>query len=84
MKYNSVKRFVSGSADSGIAEQDQPSTSPELRVLQEVLETETVYVADLNEVIQVSYRRYTRMHIMFNLNLMVNISTFTSLDTATN
>jgi hypothetical protein len=27
--------------------------SPEARVLQEVLDTETVYVADLNEVIQV-------------------------------
>ncbi|XP_044270436.1 pleckstrin homology domain-containing family G member 1 isoform X2 [Tribolium madens] len=39
-----------GSADSGIAE--QPTMSPEARVLQEVLDTETVYVADLNEVIQ--------------------------------
>lgn len=43
-----------GSADSGIAEQEQPSISPEQRVLQEVLDTETVYVADLQEVIQVS------------------------------
>ncbi|CAH1119675.1 unnamed protein product [Phaedon cochleariae] len=41
-----------GSADSGIAEPEQPQISPELRVLQEVLETETVYVADLSEVIQ--------------------------------
>ncbi|XP_074028114.1 guanine nucleotide exchange factor in mesoderm isoform X3 [Leptinotarsa decemlineata] len=41
-----------GSADSGIAEQEQPTMSPEQRVLQEVLETETVYVSDLNEVIQ--------------------------------
>ncbi|KAJ8975236.1 hypothetical protein NQ317_013983, partial [Molorchus minor] len=41
-----------GSADSGIAEQEQPSMSPERRVLQEVLETETVYVADLKEVLQ--------------------------------
>ncbi|CAH1100952.1 unnamed protein product [Psylliodes chrysocephalus] len=41
-----------GSADSGIAEQEQPSVSPESRVLQEVLETETVYVEDLNEVIE--------------------------------
>ncbi|XP_023310847.1 uncharacterized protein LOC108913314 isoform X3 [Anoplophora glabripennis] len=41
-----------GSADSGIAEQEQPSVSPELRVLQEVLETETAYVTALNEVIQ--------------------------------
>lgn len=63
--YNRIqsKRFIAGSADSGIAEQDQPSTSPELRVLQEVLETETVYVADLNEVIQVSYRCYIRLHM---------------------
>ncbi|CAH1125212.1 unnamed protein product [Ceutorhynchus assimilis] len=41
-----------GSADSGIAEQEQPSINPEQRVLQEVLDTETVYVADLQEVIQ--------------------------------
>ncbi|KAG5897855.1 hypothetical protein JTB14_024889 [Gonioctena quinquepunctata] len=41
-----------GSADSGIAEQEQPTMSPEQRVLQEVLETETVYVSALNEVIQ--------------------------------
>ncbi|XP_050517497.1 uncharacterized protein LOC126892103 isoform X1 [Diabrotica virgifera virgifera] len=40
-----------GSADSGIAEQEQPTISPESRVLQEVLETETVYVEDLHEVI---------------------------------
>ncbi|CAH0547718.1 unnamed protein product [Brassicogethes aeneus] len=38
-----------GSADSGIAE--QPIT-PEMRVLQEVLDTETVYVSDLQEVIE--------------------------------
>ncbi|XP_049819706.1 pleckstrin homology domain-containing family G member 1 isoform X3 [Aethina tumida] len=38
-----------GSADSGIAE--QPIT-PEMRVLQEVLDTESVYVSDLDEVIQ--------------------------------
>ncbi|KAJ8919738.1 hypothetical protein NQ315_006266 [Exocentrus adspersus] len=41
-----------GSADSGIAEQEQPSVSPELRVLQEVLETEAAYVTGLQEVIQ--------------------------------
>ncbi|XP_066148186.1 uncharacterized protein [Euwallacea fornicatus] len=41
-----------GSADSGIGEQEQPSVNPEQRVLQEVLDTETVYVADLQEVIQ--------------------------------
>ncbi|XP_076264723.1 guanine nucleotide exchange factor in mesoderm isoform X1 [Rhynchophorus ferrugineus] len=41
-----------GSADSGIAEQEQTSLKPEQRVLQEVLDTETVYVADLNEVIK--------------------------------
>ncbi|XP_030746496.1 pleckstrin homology domain-containing family G member 2-like isoform X2 [Sitophilus oryzae] len=40
-----------GSADSGIAEQEQIPIKPEQRVLQEVLDTETVYVADLNEVI---------------------------------
>ncbi|CAG9855637.1 unnamed protein product [Phyllotreta striolata] len=41
-----------GSADSGIAEQEQPTISPESRVLREVLETETVYVRDLKEVIE--------------------------------
>ncbi|XP_060519561.1 uncharacterized protein LOC132697864 isoform X2 [Cylas formicarius] len=41
-----------GSADSGIAEQEQTPITHEQRVLQEVLETETVYVADLNEVIE--------------------------------
>ncbi|XP_057653823.1 uncharacterized protein LOC130892421 isoform X4 [Diorhabda carinulata] len=40
-----------GSADSGIAVQEQSIISPESRVLHEVLETETVYVEDLNEVI---------------------------------
>lgn len=42
----------SGSADSGIA--DQAEISPEMRVLQEVMDTETVYVEDLEEVIEVS------------------------------
>lgn len=51
---NEALFLFSGSADSGIAEQEQPSVSPESRVLQEVLETETVYVEDLNEVIEVS------------------------------
>ncbi|KAL1518336.1 hypothetical protein ABEB36_001975 [Hypothenemus hampei] len=41
-----------GSADSGIAEPEQMAVSPEQRVLQEVLDTETTYVADLEEVIQ--------------------------------
>ncbi|XP_019770731.2 uncharacterized protein LOC109544820 isoform X1 [Dendroctonus ponderosae] len=41
-----------GSADSGIAEQEPQSINPEQRVLQEVLDTETVYVAALQEVIQ--------------------------------
>lgn len=40
-----------GSADSGIA--DQTEMSAEMRVLQEVMDTETVYVADLEEVIEV-------------------------------
>nr|CAH7764932.1 unnamed protein product [Callosobruchus chinensis] len=40
-----------GSADSGIAEQEQTTSTPEHRVLQEVLETEAVYVADLGQVI---------------------------------
>ncbi|KAF5304632.1 hypothetical protein FQR65_LT07914 [Abscondita terminalis] len=39
-----------GSADSGIAE--QPTMSPEQCVLQEVMDTETVYVSDLREVIE--------------------------------
>lgn len=39
-----------GSADSGIAESN--TTSPELRVLREVLDTETVYVHDLKQVIE--------------------------------
>lgn len=46
-----IGSLFTGSADSGIAE--QPTMSPEARVLQEVLATETVYVHDLNEVIQV-------------------------------
>lgn len=43
--------FFLGSADSGIA--DQTEMSSEMRVLQEVMDTETVYVADLEEVIEV-------------------------------
>uniref|UniRef100_A0A1Y1KCR1 DH domain-containing protein n=1 Tax=Photinus pyralis TaxID=7054 RepID=A0A1Y1KCR1_PHOPY len=39
-----------GSADSGIAE--QPTMSPEQCVLQEVMDTETIYVSDLREVIE--------------------------------
>ncbi|XP_018332639.1 uncharacterized protein LOC108742103 [Agrilus planipennis] len=39
-----------GSADSGIAE--QPTMSPELCVLQEVMDTEKVYVDDLGQVIE--------------------------------
>lgn len=46
-----------GSADSGIA--DQPCISPEMRVLQEVMDTETVYVSDLGEVIEVSFMSMT-------------------------
>lgn len=43
--------FCLGSADSGIAE--HPVTSPEQRVLQEVLDTENVYVTDLKQVVEV-------------------------------
>lgn len=49
--------LVAGSADSGIAE--QPTMSPEQCVLQEVMDTETVYVADLREVIQVRILTYS-------------------------
>lgn len=45
-----------GSADSGIA--DPAEISAEMRVLQEVMDTETVYVADLEEVIEVSDRPF--------------------------
>lgn len=45
---------VLGSADSGIAE--TVITNPERRVLQEVLDTEHVYVTDLKQVVQVSLR----------------------------
>lgn len=41
-----------GSADSGIAE--NVTMSPEQRVLQEVLDTENVYVTDLKQVVEVS------------------------------
>lgn len=43
--------MFAGSADSGIA--DQTEMSAEMRVLQEVMDTETIYVADLEEVIEV-------------------------------
>lgn len=51
--FNRLGLFVTGSADSGIA--DQAEMSPEMRVLQEVMDTEGVYVADLEEVIEVSH-----------------------------
>lgn len=43
---------VTGSADSGIAE--NTVLSPEQRVLQEILDTENVYVTDLKQVVEVS------------------------------
>lgn len=48
IKYSS---YGSGSADSGIAE--NPVMSPEQRVLQEILDTENVYVTDLKQVVEV-------------------------------
>lgn len=49
--FNPFFFFLAGSADSGIA--DQSPVSPEMRVLQEVMDTEAVYVTDLGEVIEV-------------------------------
>ncbi|XP_045461885.1 pleckstrin homology domain-containing family G member 3 isoform X2 [Harmonia axyridis] len=46
-----------GSADSGIAEQPSVMTA-EMRVLQEVLDSEAVYVSDLNEVIEGYLKRW--------------------------
>lgn len=48
-----MTKIFPGSADSGIAEQPSVMTA-EARVLQEVLDSEAVYVSDLNEVIEVS------------------------------
>lgn len=67
--------MLPGSADSGIA--DQAEISPEMRVLQEVMDTETVYVADLEEVIEVSFkfcRNFSCLNFKIDFIVLTSIS----------